>query len=1600
MAGAPEPIAIVGIGCRFAGVHDVASFWEVLRGGKETVGEYPGGRFEYLDQVYASDGPLAGKIATRRGGFLPDVDKFDPGFFEISLREAPLLDPQQRVLLEVAWEAIDDAGLRRDQLAGSQTGVFVGVWTSDYEASINEASDGGDLYATTGTGRYAASGRIAYVLDTRGPNLTVDTACSSSLVALHLACQSLLTGESEIALAGGVNVILRPEITLAYSAANMLSPDGRSKFGDASADGYVRSEGAGIVVLKTLSRAVADGDEIYAVVRGTAVNNDGRSSGLLLAPGQGGQKAVFEAGLRRAGVAPHEVDYVEAHGTGTLRGDPVELSTIGEVVGATTREHPCLVGSVKTNIGHTEGAAGVAAVIKVALALKHKTIPASLHFSKPTPLVDWDKYAIRVAAQTAPWPASGHTPNAAISSFGITGTNANAVLGAVPELVSQTAQSQTGRPLVFALSGQTQDALASVAQSWRDRMDNDAAWPASLVDLAYTSTVRRTQHDVRMAVVAETRDDLRTRLSSWIDDEAPLGVVSGQRLAETPRKAVFVYSGQGGQWTGMGRGLYAREPVFRNALDRCDVAIRAITGWSTVEMVLRDENVERMAEHDVVQPVLFALQYALTELWRSLGIEPAAVVGHSLGEVAAAAVAGALSLEDAAAVACHRSRLMKQVVGRGMMALVELPLDEMRQRIEGAENLWIGASNGATSTVVSGDIDAVESLLHALEAEEVFCRRVRTDVASHSGHMEEPRAELVEALRRIQPRRGSIPMYSTTTGEIEDGARLDAEYWGKNLRQPVLFYPAVQQLLADGFDTFVEVNVHPVLSHSVTDSLQRAERDAVVTVVMRRDTDEQLSLLSALSALHVAGYPIDWTRVNPKGAHMQLPTYPWQRERYWFEADGTPQRRQLDGNAVQGDGQVATDPGNSLYTLQWEDMMLHTPPPHGSEAPPGGARADAVQWIVLADEAFGRRFSSLVSAAGDTCVTVHAGDQARAVDASMYVVDPVNDEQLRAVLERYADRDVRIIHAWSTSESDAVPSIEALWEAQTRGTFSVGSVVRVLASLQRSRPTPLWIVTRGVQQIDANDPVAAPTHGGMLGIGRSIAQTHPEIPCVNLDLGCNATDDELQTAVRVMRDVARENTAEQQIAVRGTRALVARYRRALTRRPNAVDVRSDATYLFTGGLGGIGIGAARWLVARGARHLVLVGRKAPSAAAAAAITEMESQGAEIRVVSADIAEADAVAQLVENVQATMPRIAGVLHLAAIVEDALLPNANTEMYRRLMRPKMAGGWNLYQALENQPLDFWVSFSSIAAVVSQPGQGTYAAANAFLDGLARYATAKGMPMRSVQWGPWTGVGLSNEAGTQRSFAAYAAQGITEMALDFGLAILGEAMTREAPVMLGTPINVMKFLATSGDMPGAAEFRPLVPVVSAAAATARAQQGEAAPTTKGVAPAVPNIAERLAALAPGRARAVLLETHLREQLAAILKTSVARIDTQRPLGSLGIDSLMALELVRRLSSATGLKVPATAVFNYPTIAKLAAALEGRFAQQTPASSADSAATIGHGSNETPAGAQNGKTVGGATPSGSSTVSPSTGVPADVHEMSDEEALRALTGDFGASQ
>ena len=882
------PIAIVGIGCRFpGGASSPAAFWELLCDGIDAITELPADRFD-LDGVYDPDPTAGSRIYTKWGGFVEGVDGFDAGFFGLSPREAVHIDPQHRMLLEVTYEAFEDAGIPIDRHAGSATGVFVGISTHDYgDVHVypgNRALI--DAHSNTGNATSLAANRISYLYDFRGPSLIVDTACSSSLTAAHFACRSLWSGECDTAVLAGVQFLMNTELTIGFCKATMLSPTGRCHAFSSAADGYVRAEGSAAVVLKRLDDAERDGDRVYAVIRGTAVNQDGHTQGMTM-PSGSAQAAMIRAALSDAGVEPADVQYVEAHGTGTPVGDPIEAGAIGAVFGpGREADAPLLVGSVKTNVGHLEAASGMAGLVKAALAVHHRQLAPSLHFDEPNPAIDFDGLGLRVVTELEPWPGTA-TPTASVNSFGFGGSNANVVLQAAPERTADPeddaiSQGPGGAELLI-LSARTSEGLDALAREYLDVLGRADAPPWR--ELCRATAYRRAHQDHRLAVVAAEALDGADALDGFVAGERRAAVAAGRRRAAGAGPLAFVFSGMGPQWWGMGRQLMASEPTFREVIERCDKVLAPLASWSLIEELGRDEATSRVSEADLAQVTNFAIQVALTALWGQWGITPDAVMGHSAGEMAAAYVAGAIDLDDAVLLAYHRSRLQARASGTGNMLAVGLGVYEAEELVASVDGrVSLAAVNAPTSITLSGDADALESIAERLQARQVFARMLPVVVPYHSALMDGIERELIESLQPMRLNDTTIPMVSVVTGTWVDGRDLGPDYWWRNIRQPVQFADGIACLSAEGTTTFLEIAPHPVLSASIRECLASAGRPVQVVGSLRRMEDEREAMLRALGALYTGGRMPDWDGLyGGRGHFLELPGYPWQRERHWFE---------------------------------------------------------------------------------------------------------------------------------------------------------------------------------------------------------------------------------------------------------------------------------------------------------------------------------------------------------------------------------------------------------------------------------------------------------------------------------------------------------------------------------------------------------------------------------------------------------------------------------------------------------------------------------------------------------------------------------------------
>ena len=1482
-----EPIAIIGMGCRFpGGASDPEAFWCLLKDGVDAIREIP-------EHRWARDASSPERPEIRWAGLVDAIDGFDASFFGISPREAKSLDPQQRLLLEVTWEALENAGQPIDELIGSRTGVFVGIIWLDYrERIISRGRDELDAYSATGNMMSTAAGRLSYVLGLQGPCLAVDTACSSSLVAIHLACQSLRTGESDLALAGGVNVILSPFTMDMLTQTQALAPDGRCKSFDARANGFVRGEGCGTVVLKRLSDAERDGDNIWALIRGSAVNQDGRSTGLTT-PNVRSQQSLLRQALASARVSPAQLSFIEAHGTGTSLGDPIEVEALKAVLGQPRPDGlTCALGSVKTNLGHLEAAAGIAGLMKVVLSLNHDLIPRHLHFQTLNPMINLEGTPFVIPVKELSWKSSGSRRIAGVSSFGISGTNAHIILEEAPQKAEAVgAATQSALPVLLPLSAKSPEALRALAQAYQAYLRKEDANAASIQDITYTASVRRSHYEHRLSVLGSSRAEIAEALAAFIDNAGNPGLAWGHALSGERPQVVFVFPGQGSQWLGMGRQLLEQEPVFGEALKACDQAIRQHTEFSVLEELLAPEEKSQLDRIDVVQPTLFAMGVALAALWKWWGVQPDAVVGHSMGEVGAAHVAGALSLADAAQIICRRSQLLRRVSGQGAMAVVELTVEEATERLRGYEDrVSVAVSNSPRSTVLSGDASALDEIIGNLESEKIFCRRVKVDVASHSPQMDPLREPLLRVLSDVKPRRGQVPIYSTVNGHVSDGADFDAAYWVNNLREPVQFGRAVEQLMKAGHSLFIEMSPHPILLPAVEQAFgQNVEiGNGIVVPSLRRERLERAVMLESLGALYVHGYPVDFRKLHPSGRRcVALPTYPWERQPYWIESSyrlrsGELQRVEQE-DVPQRAGQDLLQ--ECFYELTW------------SEQPRRAAPAEHVQlrhWLVLTDRGgVGAALAARLEAAGDGCTLLAAEELER------------GSGRIESVLQDNTPLD-GVIHLGSLdSPSNEVLTVSALEAAQCTVCESVLRLLSLLSA--RERAPRLWLITRGAQP--AGGERVSVVQAPLWGLGRVIALEHPELWGALIDLDPKSHEDE----VGYLDEAIRRPQGEDQLMLRGGLQHVARlFSKPTPAARVSLQIRANCTYLITGGLGGLGRELARWLVQRGARHLVLTSRSGLPArnqwgngelslatrTRIEAVCELEALGAVVTVEAADVGDSIAMARAIN---ASPQALGGVIHAAGIGPlQRLVSPGSLEMLHSIFQAKVKGTWVLHELTRDLPLDFFILFSSAASVWGGLGQGHYGAANQFLDAVAHYRCAIGLPATSINWGLWA----DGEMVTPDINTMLRSIGLKPMPTDLAL----EAMERA--VQEGGVQRTIAWI----------DWRIFKPIYEARGTRRLLENISSGDLASAGDTAESEMKRRLKGISAPEGRRLLKELVATHVARALGFAANQPPPANKGFFTLGMDSITAVQLMTALGKAIGKYLPTVLAFEYPSIVSLA--------------------------------------------------------------------------------
>ncbi|MEU4377022.1 type I polyketide synthase [Pseudonocardia alni] len=1523
-----DPVVVVATACRLpGGVRSPEDLWEMLLAGRDGVVDLPADRGWPAD-LYAPDGDRAGTSYVARGGFLTDAADFDAEFFGIAPREALAMDPQQRILLETVWEALERAGIAPGSVRGERYGVYVGANGEDYTAGRDGAAEL-EGYLLTGTAASVASGRIAYVLGTEGPAVTVDTACSSSLVALHLAAQALRAGECTVALAGGVTVMSSPRLLVEFSRQRGLAPDGLVKPFSADADGTAWGEGAAVLVLERLSRARAHGHRVLGVVRGSAVNSDGASNGITAPSGPSQQRVVTDA-LARAGVSAAAVDVLEAHGTGTRLGDPIEAGAVLATYGRDRDpRHPLRMGSVKANTGHTQAAAGATGVIKLLLAMRHGHLPATPRTGEPTGHVDWSGGAVELVPTGVDWPERDGTRLGAVSAFGIGGTNAHVVLEQAPPAPEGPPAPPAPAPPVPAwpVSGRSPEDVREQAARLAGHPAVGGPDPADPARLAHALRTTRTHGAHRAVVVGGTREELLAGLGGLARDGAAGAVVTG--TAGDGRTA-FLFTGQGAQRAGMGDALAAACPEFAEAHREVRAALDAHLPRPLAEVVTDGTDLHRTRW---TQPALFALEVALFRVLEAWGVRPDRVAGHSIGEIAAAHCAGALTLDDAAVLITERGRLMDGLPGGGAMLSVRADEDTTRGLLAGLTGvLDVAAVNGPDATVVAGDRAACDALRAVCADAGIRTRDLRVSHAFHSRLMDPVLDAFAGVAAAITPRPLRIGLVSTRTGTRLDTAALaDPAHWVAHARHTVRFRDAVAALEADGVTRFVEIGPDAVLTAATGDCLTGPAALRVPT--LRRGRDEARTVSSAVAALWAHGHEPAGDAARPAGV-VDLPTTGFRPRRYWHEpapvaaataragvdgagpADDTRFWELVDGGDPQRLADLTgLDAGRPLAALlpdlaRWRDRRTRRAAAgrrtHRLDWPvarPTDASAPDGLWVVLgpsADTATGLGVQQALAAAGTRFVT--CDERPDPDDAPARVADAV-----AAAAGGAPVAGVLCLLGLDETPDPARPGL-------TRGLAGAVLTARALAGTD-SGPAAgarLWIVTRGGAAVAGG--VVRPHQAALWGLARTLSLEIPARWGGVVDL---PVDEPAAPApaglVPVLADRA-AGGAEDQVALRGNTVHVPR----LVPAPPAGDGPGwvpRGTVLVTGGTGALGGHVARWAAGAGASHVVLAGRRGPAAPGAPELTaDIERAGARATVVACDTGDAAALTALVERLDGDGDRLTAVVHAAGTGGFDELAATDADALARLFAGKVGGALALDAACAGRDLDAFVLFSSVAATWGSGGQAGYAAANAALDGLAADRHARGEVATSVAWGPWADTGMITGAGVAEHLGR---RGLRPMDLAGALDALAAVVGGPDPTPVVADVDWARFVVGYT----AAGHRPLLDALPGVAG----RTSQDPPVPAAAAAAEPVLARRLATLPAAEQRMLVLDLVRAEAASVLGHACAADVDPDRGFADLGFDSLMAVELRDRIAAVTGVALGAAAVFDHPAPALLTAALLG---------------------------------------------------------------------------
>ncbi|MGE3267194.1 MAG: SDR family NAD(P)-dependent oxidoreductase [Chloroflexota bacterium] len=1526
-----EAIAIVGLAGRFPRSKNLDEFWCRLAAGEELVSFFTDEELlaSGVPPELARDPQYVGARA-----ILDDVELFDAAFFGLSPREAEIMDPQQRLFLECAWEALENAGYDPDRYAGP-IGVYAGLSMNSY--LFNNLLTNPDVLAAAGgyqimlaSDKDFVATRVSYKLNLRGPSLDIQTACSTSLVAVQIACQSLLNYQCDAALAGGVSVGSPQKTGYLYQPGMIMSPDGHCRAFDASGRGIIAGEGVGVVVLKRLSDAVVDGDTIHAIIRGSAINNDGADKVGYTAPSVNGQAEVIAMAQAMAGVNPESITYVEAHGTGTELGDPIEIAALTQAfrVGTDNTRY-CAIGSVKTNMGHLDAAAGIAGLLKTVLALKHRQIPPSLHFERPNPNIDFTGSPFYVNTELKPWATNGGPRRAGVSSFGIGGTNAHVVVEEAP--ISPV--SHPVRPShLLTLSARTPSALEKATAELALHL---RAHPElNLADVAYTLQTGRKAFGERLFVVVGSDPE---EAAAALEGRGPRRLVTGSG-AYRSRPVAFLFPGQGAQYVDMARDLYAAEPIFRTELDRCADGLWPHLGLDLRELLFPEPAqaegaAELLRRTEFTQPALFAVEYALARLWMSWGMEPRAMLGHSIGEYVAACLADVFCLDDALSLVAARGRLMQELPGGSMLAVMQ-PEGEIRPELGG--ELSLAAVNAPTWCVVSGPDEQIEALRARLAARDVSCRPLHTSHAFHSSMMEPALEPFAERVRQLAPQPPTRPFLSNLTGTwITAEQATDPDYWAAHLRSTVRFADGVSELLRDRDLVLLEVGPGQTLSSLVKQHSDWTD-DQPVIASLRHPHDIQpdhVALMDALGRLWLAGVAIDWSGVHApdRRRRVPLPTYPFERQRYWVEPRVLPEAARAVSSGSTNTAAFPSRRSNLdewFYLPSWRRFDL----PH--DVPGDGAALTgqtAKQILVFVDGCgLGEQLARKLTDQRHQVITVAAGDAFARVTAESYILPPGDRdgyERLFRELRRDGRTPDQIVHLWSVSplEHGGLDPAD-LETAQDLGFYSLLYIAQSLGEPGMTAPIQLDIVTNGLFDVVGEEPLA-PAKATMLGPCRVIPQEYSQITCRCIDVGLPAGGVDARVVAQVWKEF---QTAPDQavVAYRGAHRWIPSFEvTTMNAAPSQPPLlRERGVYLITGGMGGIGLALAEWLAQAVQARLVLTGRSAMPergywdawveehgeedsiSRKIRRIQALEATGTEVLTVQADVTSPAEMGAAVALARARFGSINGVIHAAGVAGGGIIPLKTRSMAERVLAPKALGTIVLHTAVANEPLDFVVLCSSFNSVLGGAGQVDYCAANAFLDAFAHAKDRQGVRTIAINWSTWQEVGMAVDTAVPAHL-----QQLRDENLRHGM-LTAEGQEAFCRVLAHPQPQVV---VSSQDLSSLVQWYERLRVGDASSETARS--GDMAQTAHADPPAVharPDV--RSAYVAPG--------TLVEEQIAEIWRTllGIGQVGIDDDFFELGGHSLLATQLVTRVQRLFGVELSLRTIFEAPTIAHLAEQIE----------------------------------------------------------------------------